>query len=91
MLRKLAHSFLDKFGYGLVKPDKRLVIDGLPADFETSTLNTYKKVKPYTMTTPERIASLCNAVSYLVKNNIEGDFVECGVWRGEAQWQPLIH
>ena len=34
------------------------------------------------MTTPERIASLCNAVNYLVKNNIEGDFVECGVWRG---------
>jgi hypothetical protein len=34
------------------------------------------------MTTPERIASLCNAVNYLVKNKVEGDFVECGVWRG---------
>ena len=34
------------------------------------------------MTTPERIASLCNAVKYITANKIEGDFVECGVWRG---------
>lgn len=82
MLRKIVHSFLNKFGYAIVKPDERLVIDGLPADFDKKTLATYKKVKPYTMTTPERIASLCNAVNYLVKNNVAGDFVECGVWRG---------
>ena len=82
MLKKILHSVINNMGYDLVKPDKRLVIDGLPADFDQDTLDTYKKVKPYTMTTPERIASLCNAVNYLVKNNIEGDFVECGVWRG---------
>ena len=82
MLRQLVRNTLKKFGYDLVKPDDRLVKDGLPADFDTETVSTFKKVKTYTMTTPERIASLCNAVNYLVKNNIEGDFVECGVWRG---------
>ena len=82
MLRKTIHSFLKKFGYALVKPDERLVVDGLPADFDKATLATYRRVKPYTMTTPERIGSLVNAVNYLVKNNIEGDIVECGVWRG---------
>jgi O-methyltransferase len=82
MIRKLMRSFVSKFGYDLVKPDKRLVVNGLPADFEKATVDTYIRVKPYTMTTPERIASLCNAVNYLVKNKIEGDFVECGVWRG---------
>jgi len=82
MLKKIFHSVIGKLGFALVKPDKRLVIDGLPADFDHNTLDTYKKVKPYTMTTPERIASLCNAVNHLVKNNIQGDFVECGVWRG---------
>lgn len=82
MIRKLLRSFVNKFGYDLVKPDKRLILDGLPADFEKDTLDTYHKVKPFTMTSPERIASLCNAVRYIVDNNIEGDFVECGVWRG---------
>jgi O-methyltransferase len=82
MLKKLMHSVIKNLGYDLVKPDPRLVVNGLPADFDKATLDTYHKVKPYTMTTPERIASLCNAVNYLVKNNIQGDFVECGVWRG---------
>ncbi|MES2807671.1 MAG: TylF/MycF/NovP-related O-methyltransferase [Bacteroidota bacterium] len=82
MIRKTVRGIAQKFGYDIVKPDERLVVDGLPADFDKETVATYKKVKPYTMTTPERIASLCNAVNYLVKNNIQGDFVECGVWRG---------
>jgi O-methyltransferase len=82
MIRSFVRSVLDRFGYDLVKPDRRLVVDGLPADFEKATVETYKKVKPYTMTTPERIASLCNAVNYIVKNKVKGDFVECGVWRG---------
>lgn len=82
MLKKLMHKAIKNMGYDLVKPDPRLVVDGLPADFDKATLDTYRKVKSYTMTTPERIASLCNAVNYLVKNNIQGDIVECGVWRG---------
>jgi O-methyltransferase len=82
MLRQLVRNTIKKFGYDLVKPDERLIKNGLPADFDKETVDTFKKVRPFTMTTPERIASLCNAVNYLVKNNIEGDFVECGVWRG---------
>ena len=40
------------------------------------------KVEPFTMTSVESVASLINAVSYIAKNEIEGDIVECGVWRG---------
>src|SRR6201995_450794 len=82
MLKKLFHTMLNKAGFALIKPDSRIVKNGLPADFDQATIDTYLKVKPYTMTTPERIATLCNAVNYLVNNKIEGDFVECGVWRG---------
>jgi O-methyltransferase len=39
-------------------------------------------VSPYTMTSPERIATLCQAVEHVVRSEIEGDIVECGVWRG---------
>jgi hypothetical protein len=34
------------------------------------------------MTSPERVFALCSAVEYIVENQIEGDCVECGVWRG---------
>ena len=34
------------------------------------------------MTSVERLFSLINATRYIVNNSIEGDFVECGVWKG---------
>lgn len=37
---------------------------------------------PYSMTSVERSFSTLQAVQYVIKNKIEGDFVECGVWRG---------
>lgn len=58
------------------------ILYGLPKDYDTSHKETYIKVKDFTMTSSERVVSLCSAVEYLVKNNIEGDIVECGVWRG---------
>jgi hypothetical protein len=41
-----------------------------------------RRVQHYTLTSPERIAALCHAVAYIVRCDIPGDFVECGVWRG---------
>lgn len=41
-----------------------------------------RAVQPYTMTGPLRIASLLDAVQYVVARGITGAFVECGVWRG---------
>jgi len=41
-----------------------------------------EKVRPYTMSGKERIAALVDAIEYIEKNKIEGDFVECGVWKG---------
>jgi O-methyltransferase len=46
-------------------------------------------VQPFTMTSPERIATLCHAVEYLDRNEIEGDIVECGVWRGGSVISPF--
>jgi len=39
-------------------------------------------VEALTMTSPERILALCQAIKHLVTNKIDGDIVECGVWRG---------
>lgn len=42
----------------------------------------YNLVSPYTMTSPERIKCLFESLEYIRLNNIPGDFVECGVWKG---------
>jgi hypothetical protein len=39
-------------------------------------------VSPYSMTSIERIGSLYDSLEHIRLNNIEGDFVECGVWKG---------
>lgn len=39
-------------------------------------------VKPYSMTSVERITELFNSLEYIRLNNIDGDIVECGVWKG---------
>jgi hypothetical protein len=48
--------------------------------------NLYKKVgarkSKYTLTTVERCYSLYKAIKYITKQDISGDIVECGVWRG---------
>ncbi|WP_438945595.1 TylF/MycF/NovP-related O-methyltransferase [Sediminibacterium sp.] len=54
----------------------------LPPDFENIHTSIIEKVRPYTMTSPERLYGLIESVQYLIKNNIGGAFVECGVWKG---------
>lgn len=54
----------------------------LPDDFEEDHVRIFRRVEPYTMTRPERVFALIEAVKYLVASGVDGDFVECGVWCG---------
>jgi O-methyltransferase len=51
-------------------------------DLEPAFLPLYEACKHATMTSVERLYALYKTVEYLVRNDIPGDFVECGVWRG---------
>ena len=44
--------------------------------------NIYTKCSQITLLSKERIYANIDAVEYVVKNNIEGDIVEIGVWKG---------
>jgi O-methyltransferase len=48
------------------------------------------KVRPFTMTSEERISALCHAVKYILRSSIPGDIVECGVWRGGSMMAAAI-
>ena len=54
----------------------------LPVEATPQDRATIEAVRPFTMTSSERIWSLLRAVDYTVGQPVPGDFVECGVWRG---------
>jgi hypothetical protein len=79
MVRQFIIKQLNKAGYKIEKISKQ---EKLPADFSEEHLRIINKVKPYTMTSPERIFGLIEAVKYIAAYKLEGDIVECGVWKG---------
>jgi O-methyltransferase len=74
---KIIKQLFKRCGYDIVAHQPEM-----PVDFGPDDIAIIQAVKPYTMTSPERIFGLIRAVSYVVRNDIPGDIVECGVWRG---------
>ena len=62
----------------------------LPVDFDPAAAATIRRVQPYTMTSPERLFSLVDAVRYISRTGIAGDVVECGVWRGGSMMATAL-
>ncbi|HVU56201.1 MAG TPA: TylF/MycF/NovP-related O-methyltransferase [Puia sp.] len=78
-------------GYTVTKKGKP---KSLPPDFDPIHSAIYDKVKHNTMTSPERIYSLLEAVRYIETNQIPGAIVECGVWKGGSMMsvaEMLLH
>ena len=51
-------------------------------DMDNNFYDIYDFCKSYTYTGLDRSYALYKAIEYLTQNQVEGDFVECGVWRG---------
>lgn len=69
--------------YKLVKnakwspPKHDFKLSGLPDDILTC-------IKTNTMLSELRLKNIIDTIQFVLKNNIQGDFVECGVWKGGA-------
>jgi len=79
MFLNLVNKITSKFGYKIKV--ERL---NFPYDIfgDKEFMDVYNVCKGYTMTSPERMYSLYNSMKYIINNKIEGDLVECGVWKG---------
>ena len=51
-------------------------------DLEPEFLPLMESVRPYTMTSVERMYLLYKCAEYVAKARVPGDILECGVWRG---------
>lgn len=62
----------------------------LPVEATDQDRQIINQVRPFTMTSTERIWTLLKAIDYLEANKVPGDFVECGVWRGGSVMAMLL-
>src|SRR5437899_13022329 len=53
-----------------------------PRDFRQTEVDLFCQVAPYTMTSPEAVYVLPEAVRYIASTDVPGAIVECGVWKG---------
>ena len=81
LLKRLAHNTLRLFGYDM----RRLPPEGDFPPFPEMTaddFNMVRRVEGLTVTSLANRWALVQAVRYLNAAHIEGDIVECGVWKG---------
>jgi hypothetical protein len=67
-----------------------LRISGFKVDYDPESISIIRRVRPYTMTNPERLFSLIQATRYVLSAGIPGSIVECGVWRGGSMMAAAL-
>lgn len=78
-LGKLANFALKPFGLAITPSIQYL--DKVP-DLSPSEKQMVQECSVFSMTSQERLVSMFLACKYVAENDIPGDIVECGVWRG---------
>jgi hypothetical protein len=80
MIKSAIHKSFRAFGLDVIRVHDQG--EEYPPDFHKEEIDTIREVRPFTMTSAERIYALIQAVRYVSANEIEGAIVECGVWKG---------
>jgi O-methyltransferase len=75
-------SALTRAGYELRRTPDPSRLPATHPDMEPEFAGVLAQCAPYSMTSVERMYALWQGVRHVVDHGIEGDVVECGVWRG---------
>lgn len=80
MIKAVIHKSFRLFGLDVVRfPSNEHLC---PPDFRNDEIKIIDEVRPWTLTSAERIYAVIQAVRYICASPIEGAIVECGVWKG---------
>ncbi|AXT20762.1 macrocin O-methyltransferase [Flavobacteriaceae bacterium AU392] len=82
--KKIKNKIFSKFfsEYHVYEPNRY-------SDIKPKEKKIIEEVKRFTLTNPERIISLIRSIEHIEANNIKGDIVECGVWKGGSMMAAL--
>lgn len=78
MTEKDAIDLLTQQGWGLIPPQNYLI------DMDKDFMEFWGNVQDYTMISVERAYAVYQSIQNICVNRIQGDWVECGVWKGGA-------
>jgi len=76
LIKNQIKIFFNKFGYELINKNQKI------AELSKKDKELIDAVSKYSMTPQIRIFNLIQSLRHLKHNNIKGDYVECGVWKG---------
>ena len=80
ILKYLINGFLGVFGFKISNLDTGLPLFPVESTlYEQELINKYLK---YSMTNETRMWSLLKSLEYVLNEKIDGDVLECGVWKG---------
>ncbi len=82
LAKSLIVKLLDAAGYKISRKEPAYNITPVEFNQKDSEIMRYVLSKKLTMTSPQRVIATIQSCKYVIENKIEGDFVECGVWRG---------
>lgn len=80
MIKAAIHKSFRLFGLDVIRFPPRE--QECPSDFGKDEAAILRAVRPWTLTSAERVYALIQAVRYVSANGIAGAIVECGVWKG---------
>ena len=78
-LKKKIKKFFNYFGLTI---ERKSYQNNLSPDIKEYEKRLIDNAKQFSMTSKIRMLALCRAFKYVQENNIDGDLVECGVWKG---------
>jgi len=85
-MKRIINAIINRLGFEFIRHDMNSLF---PRDFTEEEIEIIRPCRPYTMTSNERIYSLIHSVNYIVKHNIPGAIVECGVWKGGSMMAAI--
>jgi len=82
-MKNFIKKIIKLFGYTILsKNDWQKKNENYIAEASNEDLAMLNTIKDYTMTSVSAQWSLIQSIRHIIRNNIEGDFVECGIFRG---------
>jgi hypothetical protein len=83
MLRQLLSRVLRPVGWEVLRRSPFIGPDGIPLDMQDADfVRLYQACRVHSLCSVEPMFALYKAVEYIVRRDIPGDLVECGVYKG---------
>ena len=87
ILKRLTNKIISPLNIKISKLEKQnsfYPVEATKKDIEIMNyvLSPQDNRRRLSMVSIDRLWAVIQATKYIIKNEIEGDFIECGVWRG---------